>query len=153
MVLIGIAAIVVLGVIALASVRPTMVETRSAPPLDNATPSMPGPGEARVRGGNQSSGISVFDFRFGGSTTLRIEFPVDRDCYDAVAIGDPWPVADQPCETDLAVAGEITQRSDASSRGPLLVVEMDVSKECFSVAPPGSPWPTGLAECSSEEAR
>lgn len=142
-----------LGVIAIAGVRPTMVETRSAPPPGSASSSMPGPDQARVRGGNESSGIALLGLRFGGSTTLRIEFPVDRDCYDAVAIGDQWPVAHLACETDLAVDGEITQRSDEGLRGPLLVVEMDVSKECFSVAGLGGPWPTGFAECSLEEAR
>lgn len=144
-----------IGAVVVGSVRPTMVETGAVPTpaVGSGTPeaALFDPAEARVRGGSQSSGWSLFGLTFGGSTTIRVELPVSRDCFAAVAVGDDWPLSDPACGTDLPGVGTVTAREDQESLGPRVVVELDVSKECYTVAAGGSRWPTGLPQCADEE--
>jgi hypothetical protein len=143
-------AIAVLVVLAAGFSRPTMVEIESSTG-DTAVP-VPAPGEARVRGAGQESGVSLFGLTLGGSTTLNIEIPVSRDCFDTTADGDTWPSEVPDCASDLPVEGAVTRHIDEGSSGPALVVKMKVSKDCYSVAADGARWPTGLSECATEEA-
>jgi hypothetical protein len=149
----GLFAIVIVGALALIGLGAAGVTTRvgesSGTPVQ--LPDDFDPADPRVNGGSQSSGWSFFGLHLGGSTTIRINFPVSRDCFEAVGPGDDWPSSDPSCDSDLPVEGTITQLEDNPQLGPRLVVEMDVSEDCYRVAAGGLPWPTGLPECAEEE--
>ena len=150
---IGVLAVAALIAVVLGSARPTMVAT--GPDLSGSAgaPEVYSPEGGRVRGGSQSSGTSIFGLRFGGSWELAIEFQVSDQCYESVGVGDKWPSSADGCESEVPVAGEVTQRLQSEAWGKLLVVEMAVSSECWAVAVGGGVWPTGLTECRSVEER
>ena len=151
--MIGLLGVVVVAAVLLGSVRSTMVSTESpAVVTSGSATAIPfDPESPRVRGGSQSSGWALFGLQFGGSTTLSIDFPVSRSCFDNVAVGEDWPTDDTACEPDPQIDGTVTQRDDTPSLGPRLVVETPVSKGCYTVAAGGVAWPTGLPECAAEE--
>lgn len=153
---VAIIGVLLIGVLALGGVRSSTVSVESGPALTTApgtsNPVDPGkPDGPRIRGGSQSSGWSVLGLNFGGSTTLSIEVPVSRNCFDAISVGAAWPPEAAACDPALAIEGTVA-RLEAAARGPSVVVEMPASKDCYAVASGGSPWPTGLPQCSAEEA-
>lgn len=155
--MVGIVAVLAIGVLALGGVRSTSVSTDSGPALTTASGTQPPvdgskPDGPRIRGGSQSSGWSVLGFNFGGSTTLSIDIPVSADCFGTLEVDTDWPPTTPACDPALPIDGTITSLDPGALPGPRVIVEISASKDCYTVAAGGAPWPTGLPQCASEEA-
>ncbi len=150
----GTAAAIIIGVLVVVAVvgfrpQPTTVETLPA----GASRQHAQPGEARVRGGSQSSGISVLGITLQSPTlSLRVELFAAPGCFDAIDIGDPWPAPHPQCESPVPVAGRVSGVSLAPTGETTVVVEFEVARDCFEiVGGGGGPWPTGHPECEPAE--